>query len=273
MTDTDETEAASTRTRRGVLAAAGTTIAVALAGCQGGSDPPGAADTKERPDSEPTGGTPAPLELPDGTSESGIDDPAALIEATQSALATTDYETASGLAQSDLTVDHARRSSLDDRRQLQVFDTEEERNEIFVADGTVHIRSERGGEITYSVTQTQQSFEDRHRRSQLGGSESLGGILEQGSYTPAETVRHNDRRVRSFALGSAQLPSDDVSVIDAEGGLLVDADSVVHEAILALEFEGEAGSETLDRRFTVSALGPLDVPEPEWVETARRRQG
>lgn len=275
---TDGTDRASAPTRRQFLATTGLAVTAAVAGCQSdggtanGTTSETPADTATADDPMATE-TPAPLGFPPGTSEAGIVAPDRLVEATQRALATTDYETTSKLVQSDLTVEQARRSSLDDQRQLQIFDAGSERNEIFLADGTTYIRSERDGEITYEIREPQQSFEDSHRRPQLGGAESLGGIIGQGSYTPVGTVRHNDRRVRSFTLESAQLPSDNTTVTDAEGSVLVDADSVVHEAILALEIEGESGAETLDRTFTVSALGPLDVPEPNWVETARQQQG
>lgn len=260
---TDRTDRAPALTRRRFLATTGAAVTATVAGCQGGDG--GTVDGS-------TTSTPAPLDFPAGTSDSGIDDPDALVEATQTALANADYETTSRLVQPDLTVEQSRRSSLDDKRQLQTFEAETEDNEIFVADGTAYIRSERDGEITYDISEPQESFESRHRRPQLGGPESLGGILEQGSYAPAETLRNNGRRVRSFTLDSASLPDSEQRVTDAGGSVLVDADSVVHEAVLELELETGTGSESIDRTFTVSALGPLDVPEPDWVETARQQQ-
>jgi hypothetical protein len=259
---TDRRDRAPVLTRRRLLTATGAAVTATIAGCQGdGATADGS-----------TTSTPAPLGFPAGTSDSGIDDPEALVEATQTALANADYETTSRLVQPDPTVEQSRRSSLDDKRQLQTFETETEDNEIFVADGTAYIRSERDGEITYSVSEIQGSFNDRHRRPQLGGAESLGGILGQGSYTPAETRRHNGRRVRQFTLDSASLPDSEQRVTDAEGSVLVDADSAVHEAVLELELETGTGSESIDRTFSVSALGPLDVPEPDWVDTARQQQ-
>ena len=274
---TDGTDRTPASTRRRFLTAAGLATSAAVAGCQGGSD--GTADGTTGPASEAaTTGEQTPTEaqaalgFPEGTSETGIDDPDTLVEATQATLAITDYETTSRLVQSDQTVERSRRSSLDDRRQLQLFRTATETNWTFVADGTAYVRSERDGDVTYEAGESRQSFEDRHRRSRLGEAERLGGILRQGSYTPAETARHNDRPVRSFTLESASVPGDGRRVTDAEGGVLVDADSVVHEALLALELESEPGSETLNRTFTVGGLGSLDVPTPEWVETARQRE-
>lgn len=259
---TDEPAAGTTgpRTRRGFLAATGAVVTASVAGCQSDSG-----DTT-------SDGTPEPLAPPDGTSDSGIDAPETLVEATQTALANNDYDTSSSLGQADLTVDQSRRSSLDDQRQLQTFETETEANRIFVADGTAYVRSARDGEVTYNVGEIRGSFEDRHRRRQLGGTESLGGILEQGSYTPADTVRRNGRRVRRFTADSAQLPSDSPGIERVDGSVLVDADSVVHEASLALTVRTEDGTEPLDRSFAVEALGAIDVAEPDWVETARQQQ-
>ena len=260
---TDDAQRTPTVTRRRLLATTGIALAAGVAGCQGDGD-----------EETTTGGTetPEPLSLPDGTSESGIEDPSTLAEATETALVESDYDVTYRYRQSDLEIEQSAASSIDDERRLFVFDSNNETNRVFVMDGTIYIKAEQDGEPFYDIRPMEDPFETRHQRTLTGGrEEGLPSILIDGNYAPAGTVRKNGRRVRRFTLESAQFAESDVEVTNADGAVLVDADSVIHDAALHLDYEVDGETKPLDRAFTIETLGSLDIEEPDWTDTAREK--
>ncbi len=260
------------RTRRALLAALGATGLTALAGCSG--DDPATATEPAAATATPPESTPRPTAtteqraLPPGTSESGIDDVSALVSATKSALRADDYaiESVVPLGGGD-TVTVTVRSSLTQERQLYVFDSPSETNRRYVADGTRHVQTISDGETTYS-TETAADFttvhEDTDQVAMLGGSEGLGGILRTGRYTPGGTVTREGRRLREFALESADLGGS-ATVITAQGGAFVDGEGVAFEA--SLPYRPTQDSDVVNHSFTVQALGDVRVSEPDWARS------
>lgn len=260
------------RTRRALLASLGAAGLTALAGC-GGDEPTTATETTTAtatpPESSPQStATPEQRALPPGTSESGIDDVSTLVSATKSALRADGYaiESVVPLGGGD-TVTVTVRSSLTQERQLYVFDSPSETNRRYVADGTRHLQAMSDGETTYS-TETVADFtavhEDTDQVALLGDGESLGGILRGGSYTPSGTVTRDGRRLREFALESADLAGS-ATAVTAQGGALVDDEGVVFEA--SLPYRPTQDSAVVDWSFTVRALGDVSVSEPDWVRS------
>lgn len=278
-------------TRRRYVLAVGTLGATALAGCSGddgddagdGSTPGGDGGTSATPaagtatpggtSSETTAGsdatTTAALDPPPGTGEDGVEDRAVLVDATETALAENDYDltqrqASTGSGGTDVT--QHRRSSLDDERQLFVFDASAETNRVYYEDGVRYGRFTSDGETNYGSDETRESFAELHAPSMLGGPESLGGFFEFGSYTATETVTRSNRRLVRFALESASFGNDSYEVTDAEGELFVAAESVVFGAALSLTAEGDDETVTLEKGFGIEQLGDVTVERPDWFD-------
>lgn len=256
-------------TRRALLAALGTTGLTALAGCS--SDGQSTASETESPASSPTQSPQATAEamgFPPGTSEDGIDDVSALASATQSALRANDYAIESVVPLGgESTVTVTIRSSQSQERHLYVFDTPSETNRRYVADGTSHWQATTDGETTYSegtVEEFATVHEDNDQVGMLDSSESLGGILETGSYVPDGTVTRDGRQLHEFALESAAL-SGGATAVTAEGGAFVDADGVVFGA--SLPYTPDGSDAAVEWSFSIEALGDVSVSEPDWVQS------
>ncbi|AGB33110.1 hypothetical protein C488_16117 [Natrinema pellirubrum DSM 15624] len=253
------------RTRRRFLTATSVAFAAGLAGCQ---------DTTDAGDPDTNDGASSSLEPPTGTSEDGIDDPTALVDATQEALSANDYALEQELVnavdgEESLAVTQRRRSSLEDERRLFVFDAQSETNRRYIEGDTVYSRWTSDGETTVGSSEARRAFAETHPPELLGGSESLGGIVETGTYTPGETARRNDRRVLRFDLESADESAVSGTVTEATGTVFVDADSVVHDASRSLTVEEDGVTTTVEQSFVVHELGAVDVQRPDWFEAAR----
>jgi hypothetical protein len=266
----DNRETARVSTRRAILATAGVAVSTTLAGCQGdGSD----GNDSAAEDTEDDGGEPAPLDPPTGTSEDGIDDTAALVDATREALTENGYaleqelvNTADG--EQTLGVTQRRRSNLEAERRLLVFDAASETNRLYIENGTQHVQATANGETTTRSNEFQDDFAETHPPEMLDGGESLGGILRTGTYVPSETVRRNGRRLLRFDLDAPDESSVSGTVTDASGTVFVDGESVVHDASRHLEIEDEDGrTVTVDQSFLITQLGDVTVERPEWVES------
>jgi hypothetical protein len=270
-------------TRRQVLATVGLAVTAGFAGCQGtdgsdggdGSDGDDGSDDDEPSNAENDGGDgePEPLDPPAGTSEEGIEDTTALVDATREALTENGYaleqeliNTADG--EQTLTVTQRRRSSLESERRLFVFDASSETNHIYIADGTQYVRSTAEEETTTRSREYQRDFAETHPPEMLDGGESLGGILRTGSFAPAETVTREGRRLLRFDLDSADESNVSGTVTEATGTVFVDADGVVHDASRYLEIEGDEQTVTIEQSFVITQLGEVTVARPDWVDEA-----
>lgn len=268
-------------TRRRMLATAGFAVTTWFAGCQEtdseGADESDSTDGNGDSDGEQasnpeneSGGEPAPLDPPTGTSETGIEDVTALVDATRDALTEADYaleqelvNTADG--EQTVNVTQQRRSSLEAKRRLLVFDASAETNYIYVEDGTRYIRSTADGETTTRSDEFQNDFAETHPPEMLDGGESLGGILRTGTYVSAETVRRDGRRLLRFDLDSVDSSTVSGTVTESTGTVFVDADSVVHDASRSLEIEEENQTVTIEQSFGIAQLGEVSVERPDWV--------
>lgn len=274
-------------TRRRYLLTVGTAGAVALAGCSSGGDGNGGDGDGATPEDGPTAGTEtdgtatpttagtttrsAALDPPPGTGEDGIEDRAALIGATESALTETDHDLRQRQASSGsggIDVTQRKRSSLDDERQLFVFDASAETNRLYTEGGTRYSKTTSDGETTYGSGETRQEFAELHAPEMLGGPESLGGFFEFGSYVLDGTVTENGRRLVRFDLESASLGNDSSEVTASTGELFVSAESVVFAAALSLTAEGDGETFTLEKGFAVEQLGDVTVDRPDWFDRA-----
>jgi len=262
--------------RRAYLATLGTLGAAALAGCTTGdgegSDDPRTTDgtTPGAGTEHTTNGTPTPLEPPEGTGPNGVENTAPLIEATRTELVNNDYEIVHTVPTGSSSPGTIRiRSSLETKRNLLVFDTSEETNRMYAANGTRYVRTTADDETSYSTTDFD-SFATLHEEndqvSMLGSGEALGGILPFGNYTPAETVRRNGRRLLRFDLESVE-PESTISVTDSTGGLLVSPEGVVFKARTA--YTTEASGTQTEWSFVIEKLGDVSISEPDWVAMAR----
>ncbi|WP_455449905.1 DUF7537 family lipoprotein [Natrinema thermotolerans] len=252
------------RTRRRFLAATSVAFAVGLAGCQ---------DTTDAGDPDTNDGA-SSLEPPSGTSEDGIDDPTALVDATREALSANDYDLEQELVntvdgEETLRVTQRRRSSLEDERRRFVFDALSETNQVYVEGDTVYSRISSDGETTFGSGDARRNFAESHPPELLGGNESLGGILETGTYAPVETVSRNGRRLLRFDLESADESAVSGTVTEATGTVFVDADSVVYDASRDLTIEGSGETTTIEQSFVIHELGAVAVERPDWFEAAR----
>ncbi len=275
-------------TRRHVLAVAGLAVTTGLAGCQdeGDGDDSGATEREEGADgSDGSGGgddgetAPESLAPPEGTSESGIDDTAALVDATRQALTENGYDleqelvnTAGG--EETLSVTQQRRSSLASERRLFVFDASTETNRIYIEGRTQYVRGTSNGETIVESRELERDFAGTHPPEMLNDGESLGGILRIGTYVPTETVQRNGRRLLRFELDSADESGISGRVTEATGSVFVDTESVVHEANMSLEIEDNDGQiVTVAQSFVVHQLGEISVERPDWVDETDWSEG
>lgn len=264
-------------TRRRVLRASATGVAIGVAGCStdldgGPDDDPDSGESDEPGDGEAA--NVESLDPPEGTSADGIDDPDLLVEATGGTFSETDYDleqrlsvTVGGQQRTDVT--QRKRSSLGDERQLLVFESAAETNHLYREGGTVYARTTSDGGTEYGTQEARRDFEEAHPPELLGGTESLGGILETGDFEPAATVRRNGRRTLRFELAEADAEAFAGSVTAASATVLVDADSVVHEASRDVELESDGETTTIEQSFVVHELGDVTVERPDWFERAR----
>lgn len=275
-------------TRRRYLLTVGTVGAVAIAGCSSGGDGNGDGDGATPDDGTTAGtGTDAPgtaggttaeattrsaaLDPPAGTGEGGIEDRAALIGATETALTETDHDLRQRQASSGsggIDVTQRKRSSLDDERQLFVFDASTETNRVYTEGGTRYSKTTSDGETSYDSGEARQEFAELHAPELLDGRESLGGFFQFGSYALGETVTRNGRRLVRFDLESASLGNDSYDVTESEGELFVSEDSVVFGAALSLTAESDEETFTLEKGFAIERLGDVTVERPEWFDRA-----
>ncbi|MFC7132091.1 MULTISPECIES: hypothetical protein [Salinibaculum] len=250
-----------------------------LAGCSGGDTPADAAEptVTETATATPTatgtespaGGTDGQVDLPPGTSASGIAEPGQLIQTTQAALRQNGYDITTTLTSGDpdRTITQHFRSSLESKRHSFVFDAPDGTARVFVGNGTIYQQS--GGSDT-STRPLDQQFDEYHRSRDivrmLGGQETLGGILDAGEFQPSGTGEHRGRPVVEFALAGVTLGSDDTEITSSSGSLVIGADGVVFEARLRVEYATAEDDRVYENTFVIDELGTVSVSEPSWVQ-------
>lgn len=241
-----------------------------LAGCTGGDSGAGT-ETTAGGDTGSTTGTQSLDGYPPGTSESGIEEPTILYEATRTALRNNDYRLTTQLAVGGgSTVSQEVASSLRAERSRHTFTAASEQNVIYTADGTRYVKSTTAGETSYSERSVERAFREQHRSRDvvrmLDGAEMLGGIIRNGRYEPTETVSQVGRAAWQFDLRSPNPENVDGDVAESTGMVVVGADGVILKGELALNFEAGTSPDSLYNSFTIGALGAVDVERPTWVD-------
>jgi hypothetical protein len=253
--------------RRRVLAASvGTAL---LAGCTSDDStgttagPDEETGRRRTPSKTANAGSPG---YPPGTSAEGVDDPDALFEATERALRNDGYDVTSEVGGAR----QRTRSSLRDERQLLVFDVGTETNRLFFEEGTQYAKVTRGGETTYSTRETDRTFRERHVGAEavtmLNSPESLGGVVELGTYRPAESVEVNGRTARRFDLDSVDGEAFEGEVTEPSGSLTVASGGVVFRGRLRFDVVTDDGDQSYRNRHRIGELGEIGLSRPSWVE-------
>lgn len=263
--------------RRRALALVTTVGLTGLAGCaSGGPSETSGVTTDSTPTPTATASEPAtatPATYPPGTSERGVERAETLVEATRTALQTNGYDVTTVLTTGSPAnrVRQHLRSSLRQTRTRVTVDLPTETNTLFVEDGTIYRQTMRGGTPQVTTQPLGGSFEDFHRSRDiirmLGGSETLGGILEVGDFRPAGTTTVRNRSVVAFELTSVTTADIEGEVTASRGSLSVAPDGVVFDASLEFEYATGDGTHVYRNRFTIDELGTVTVARPSWVDT------
>jgi hypothetical protein len=266
------------RSRRDVLEAGITGVALGLGGClrfsgesQSSGDGGDAADTASQTTTTVVG-TLSSDEYPPGVTEDGVQEPQQLVEATRSALLENSYDISSVLVQGSSANEITQRvqSSPEQQRHSLTFDAPSETNVLYAEPDTTYIKSTSEGETEYRKQPTEASIADLHDSADivelLGDGEALGGIVDGGEFVPARLDAYNGRRVVRFDFQGVDTSEMEAEVTDSTGRMVATPDGVVFDAALGLTATEEGESREFENTVTVDGLGSVQVPRPSWVD-------
>lgn len=254
----------------------------ALSGCSGrdGDDPAPSVETNETPPSI------SEFPFPEGTSDSGIEDPpVAIAEATDSLLSESNY---SAIQRRE--VPGGEQPSLEESEYIGDMENQEAFNrettpysrngqqgvsvtEAYLSGETGVTRTEVSGEFEDETSYdrfTTASFEDHHQPPGFLGNITMDEITNLltiiPGWKPVETDFRLDKTIVVYeATGT---PEQGDMVAYTGGTVMIDTDGILHT--ITLPFEG-IDDETVSGviEYSLNALGDVSVSTPGWVETAR----
>jgi hypothetical protein len=214
---------------------------------------------------------------PAGTSESGVADSAALLDAKVESLAGTDY--ALNVTQVAM-VDGTRtrsvsvvRSDLDGQRSLGEFVVRSPSGEttvdIYRNATTLYRRQTVDGRTSYRVRNGSGTFEQYHQR-RAGVVRSAESLFRFANFSGAELVERDGRTMARYTLAevNSSAINESTTITNATGVLLVDERGVIHRGVVDIRGNRDGTPRRLFIELRTTATSDVTVEEPGWLSEA-----
>jgi hypothetical protein len=214
---------------------------------------------------------------PAGTSESGVADPTALLDAKVDSLADTDY--ALNVTQVAM-LDGSRtrsvsvvRSDLDGQRSLGEFSVTSPSGEttvdIYRNATTLSRRQAVDGRTSYRVRNGSGTFEQYHER-RADVARSAESLFRFANLSGAEVVERDGRTMARYTLAevNGSAVNESTTITDATGVLLVDERGVIHRGVVDIRGNRDGTPRRLFIELRTTATSDVTVEEPDWLSEA-----
>lgn len=246
-------------------------VTLVLAGCSGTTSQPtlGPGPNSGTPTSTPDGN----ISYPDGAGPDGVN-ATALADTHQSALGAVDYRVTLDIATSGGSFQNTSRnlsvrSNLSSAELFQVAVIDTERVDGYRNTSATFLRRVAGGNVSYRVTEPQDSFEQAHRSSM--STATLQTVLTRGRFTANGTVQSEGVTYIRYDLTGVQFgqQASETTIDDASGGLLVTPEGVVTFAAIDLTGTQSGSAFSYEITYRVPQVGSVPVEKPGWLDAAR----
>lgn len=141
----------------------------------------------------------------------------------------------------------------------------------YATDGTIYIKRSLGENVSYEANDM------AAQNMQFWDYQAVIPLVGQFEYFYRSTeferagnvTRDGETFTRYVLAETPENPSENVTIQDGDGEILVDSEGIIHEATLNVTAEENGEPAQMTVEYRVTELGNVTVPEPAWLDEAR----